>query len=167
MLGNKFKTLLAIGLVSSATAFGPIASAQAPRENPQSATSHQGTRYVKASAVNVRGGPGTRHSVVTVLNLGAEVSIYLVQGDWARISAPNKPEQWVYAPLLQDSKPTAPSQKHSTKTAAPATPKAQPVAVKKAAATPTHNQEPQPKTHADGSSAQPDTQKDPVPAKPN
>jgi len=58
MLNKKLKTLLAIGLVSSAAAFGPIASAQAPRENPQSAASHHGIRYVKAEAVNVRGGPG-------------------------------------------------------------------------------------------------------------
>lgn len=167
MLNKKLKTLLAIGLVSSAAAFGPIASAQAPRENPQSAASHHGIRYVKASAVNVRGGPGTHNSVLTVLNLGAEVSIYLVRGDWARISAPNKPEQWIYTPLLQDSKPTAPSQKHAAKVAAPAAPKAQPVAAKNAAAMPAQKQQPQSKKQGDAAHAEPDTRKDPVPAKPN
>ena len=104
MLNKKLKTLLAIGLVSSAAAFGPIASAQAPRENPQSAASHHGIRYVKAEAVNVRGGLGVSNPIITVLNLGAEVSMYVTKGDWARISGPGQPEKWIYAPLLQDNK---------------------------------------------------------------
>jgi SH3-like domain-containing protein len=139
MPANKVTPLLAISLIAATALLAPVASAQAPRESPKGSVAQSDTRYVKAGAVNVRGGPGTRHTVKAVLNLGAEVSIYLVQGDWARISGPDKPEQWVYAPLLQHSNPAAPSRKPTAKPA-PASKAAQPVSP---TLTPdSHNKEP-------------------------
>ena len=93
---HHIKSILAASLVASTALFGPTATAQSPQPAP---------RYVKAEAANVRGGPGVSTSIVTVLNLGTEVSIYVTKGDWARISGPGQPEKWIYAPLLQDNKP--------------------------------------------------------------
>lgn len=162
MPGTKLKSLLAIGLVSSAMLFGPIASAQAPQAGP----AHSDTRYVKASAVNVRGGPGTHNRVLTVLKLGAEVSIYIVQGDWARISGPGQPEQWIYVPLLQSSKPPAPNPKHNAKAATPARHDAQPVTGKTGAPEPTRKPASQQKQPADGTPDQSDNKRDRSPGNP-
>lgn len=96
MPSHRINSFLAVSLVAAIALFGPTATAQSPQPAP---------RYVKAEAVNVRGGPGVSNSIVTVLNLGAEVSIYVTKGDWARISGPGQPEKWIYAPLLQDHKP--------------------------------------------------------------
>ena len=93
---HRIKSVFAASLVASTALFGPTATAQSPQPAP---------RYVKAEAVNVRGGPGVSNSIVTVLNLGTEVSIYVTKGDWARISGPGQQEKWIYAPLLQDNKP--------------------------------------------------------------
>jgi len=162
MPGTKLKSLLAIGLVSSAMLFGPIASAQAP----QTGSGYPDTRYVKGSAVNVRGGPGTHNRVLMVLNLGAEVSIYVIQGDWARISGPGQPEQWIYAPLLQSSRPPAPSQKHNAKAVSPARPDAQPVTGKTGTPEPTHKPTSQQKQPAGGTPEQPDDKRDRSPGNP-
>ena len=99
----RFRSFLAIGLIAGSVLSGPVAAAQSPQPVP---------RYVKAEAVNVRGGPGISNGVVTVLQLGSEVSVYVSRGDWARISPPGQPEKWIYAPLLQDTRPPAVKASH-------------------------------------------------------
>lgn len=104
MLTRRLSARLAASALAALIAFSAIAQAQ-PAPPPE------GPRYIKSEKVNVRGGPGTGHSVIEVLLLGAEVQIYAVAGDWARISPPGKPEKWVYSPLLQPEKPQPKRQK--------------------------------------------------------
>lgn len=98
MRTRRLSARIAASALAALIAFSAIAHAQ-PAQPPE------GPRYIKSERVNVRGGPGTGNSVIEVLLLGAEVQIYAVTGDWARISPPGKPEKWVYSPLLQAEKP--------------------------------------------------------------
>ena len=82
-------------------------------------------RYVKPSALNVRGGPGTSNNVLEVLLLGTEVKIYASLGDWSRISPDGQPEKWVYAPMLQRDKPMT-----RTSTSAPKSGQPEPAAAR-------------------------------------
>ena len=104
MRTRRFSARIAASTLAALIAFSAIAHAQ-PAHPPE------GPRYIKSERVNVRGGPGTGNSVIEVLLLGAEVQIYAVTGDWARISPPGKPEKWVYSPLLQPEKPQPKPQK--------------------------------------------------------
>jgi len=104
MLTRRRSPRIAASALAALIAFSAIAQAQ-PAHPPE------GPRYIRSEKVNVRGGPGTGHSVIEVLLLGAEVQIYAVADDWARISPPGKPEKWVYSPLLQPEKPQPKPQK--------------------------------------------------------
>ena len=104
MRTRRFSARIAASTLAALIAFSAIAHAQ-PAHPPE------GPRYIKSERVNVRGGPGTGNSVIEVLLLGAEVQIYAITGDRARISPPGKPEKWVYAPLLQAEKPQPKPQK--------------------------------------------------------
>ncbi|PKP80905.1 MAG: hypothetical protein CVT79_12880 [Alphaproteobacteria bacterium HGW-Alphaproteobacteria-18] len=110
MLTHRLSARIAAAALAALIAVNAAAHAQ-PSPQPQ------GPRYIKSERVNVRGGPGTGNSVLEVLLLGAEVQIYAVTGDWARISPPGKPEKWVYAPLLQPEKPQARPAKAAAKPA--------------------------------------------------
>ncbi|HAE93865.1 MAG TPA: hypothetical protein DCG65_04850, partial [Hyphomonas atlantica] len=114
-------------------------------------------RYVKAEAANVRGGPGVSNSIVTVLNLGTEVSIYVTKGDWARISGPGQPEKWIYAPLLQDHKPQ-PAKTANARTA--------PKPSQKAAAQPDSHQKHEPEASPSRKPEHPSAQKEKQDARP-
>ena len=104
MRTRRFSARIAASTLAALIAFSAVAHAQ-PAQPPE------GPRYIKSEKVNVRGGPGTGNSVIDVLLLGAEVQIYAVTGDWARISPPGKPEKWVYSPLIQPEKPQPKPQK--------------------------------------------------------
>lgn len=104
MLTRRLSARLAASALAALIAFSAVAHAQ-PGPPPE------GPRYIKSEKVNVRGGPGTGNSVIEILLLGAEVQIYAVTGDWARISPPGKPERWVYSPLLKPEKPQPKPQK--------------------------------------------------------
>lgn len=110
MLTRRLSARIAAGTMAALIAVSAIAHAQ-PAQPPE------GPRYIRSEKVNVRGGPGTGNSVIEVLLLGAEVQIYAVTGDWARISPPGKPEKWVYSPLLQPEKPQPKPQKSHPKPA--------------------------------------------------
>ncbi len=116
MLTRRLSTRIAAGTLAALIALSAVAQAQP-------SPGHEGPRYIKSEKVNVRGGPGTGNSVVEVLLLGAEVQIYAVTGDWARISPQGKPEKWVYVPLLQAEKPQPKPTKAQPQ---PAKPQAQP-----------------------------------------
>lgn len=107
MLTRRLSARIAAATMAALIAVSAIAHAQ-PAPPPE------GPRYIRSEKVNVRGGPGTGNSVIEVLLLGAEVHIYAITGDWARISPPGKPEKWVYAPLLQAEKPQPKPQKGKT-----------------------------------------------------
>lgn len=104
MLTRRLNARIAASTLAALIAFSAIAQAQ-PAPPPE------GPRYIKSEKVNVRGGPGAGNAIIEVLLLGAEVQIYAVTGDWARISPPGKPEKWVYSPLLQPEKPQPKPQK--------------------------------------------------------
>ncbi|MEZ6010785.1 MAG: SH3 domain-containing protein [Hyphomonas sp.] len=100
MTTTSFRLFLAAAAMAVFMTAIPAASAQ-PQPQPE------GPRYVKSESVNVRGGPGTGNTVIEVLILGTEVQIYATNGNWSRISPPDKPEKWIYSPLLQKDKPPA------------------------------------------------------------
>lgn len=105
MLTRRLSARIAAATMAALIAVSALAQPAQPPESP---------RYIRSEKVNVRGGPGTGNSVIEVLLLGAEVHIYAITGDWARISPPGKPEKWVYAPLLQAEKPQPKPQKGKT-----------------------------------------------------
>lgn len=58
-------------------------------------------REVVGSRVNMRGGPGTDHAVVTVLNRGEPTEIVEIDGRWARIRS-GEAEGWMALSMLSD-----------------------------------------------------------------
>ena len=58
---------------------------------------------------NLRGGPGTDHAKVGLLEVGDEVQVMGEIGDWLRIEAPGGGEAFVYGPLLGQEAPSPPS----------------------------------------------------------
>lgn len=96
---------LSLAACLALAAFAPASAiAQAPN-SPTQGQKPEVHRYVKAARVNVRSGPGTSHKPVDVVAHGLEVTIYLTQGDWSRISPSGRQERWIYTPLLQPSAP--------------------------------------------------------------
>ena len=54
---------------------------------------------------NLRGGPGTDHAKVGLLEVGDEVQVMGEIGNWLRIEAPGGGKAFVYAPLLTEGAP--------------------------------------------------------------
>ena len=54
---------------------------------------------------NLRRGPGTTHDKVGLLDIGDEVRVTGVVGDWLRIDAPDGGEAFIYGPLLAVAAP--------------------------------------------------------------
>ena len=60
-----------------------------------------------AKRSNLRGGPGTDHEKVGLLEIGDRVRVTGEIRDWLRIKTPNGREAFVYAPLLTHATPVA------------------------------------------------------------
>ena len=54
---------------------------------------------------NLRGGPGTTYGKVGLLDIGDQVRVTGVVGDWLRIAAPDGGEAYIYGPLLAEVTP--------------------------------------------------------------
>ena len=54
---------------------------------------------------NLRSGPGTTHDKVGLLDVGDEVRVTGVAGDWLRIEAPDGGDAFIYGPLLAVAAP--------------------------------------------------------------
>ena len=84
-------------------------------EEPEAEPAHLTMWAMKRS--NIRGGPGTDHAKVGLLEIGDEVQVTGGVGDWLRIEAPGGGDAFVYAPLLTDDAPSRPSARAGTETA--------------------------------------------------
>lgn len=63
------------------------------------------TRYVNASSLNVRSGPGTGYSIVGTLSNGTAVTVTGTSGDWSKISSPKA--GWVLTAYLSSTPPAS------------------------------------------------------------
>ena len=98
----------------------PAATTVEPEE-PEAEPAHLTMWAVKRS--NIRGGPGTDHAKVGLLEIGDEVQVTGKIGDWLRIEAPGGGDAFVWAPLLTDDAPSRSSARAGTETVeAPARP---------------------------------------------
>ncbi|HET7627299.1 MAG TPA: SH3 domain-containing protein [Bacillales bacterium] len=62
------------------------------------------TKYVTASALNVRKGPGTSHSVLMVVRQGSAVVVNGLSGSWSKVKV-NEDTGWVSSRYLANTKP--------------------------------------------------------------
>ena len=58
-------------------------------------------RFVTASRVNLRSGPSTDESVVTVVTEGAPVFPERIEGPWALVRVLSGPVGWIHTSLLR------------------------------------------------------------------
>ncbi len=67
------------------------------------------TMWVNSSdgELNVRTGPGTNNSIITVVRTGSTVVVIGNSGKWSRIRIPDGRLGWVYTPLLSSTKVSA------------------------------------------------------------
>ncbi len=76
-----------------------------PRENVvQAATSK--TKYVTASTLNVRSGPGTNYKIVTTVKKNASVKVTQTKGTWEKVTVGSH-TGWVSSKYLTTKKPAA------------------------------------------------------------
>ena len=88
-----------------------MSSAETDEESPNresektQSASVEGDKFVSASALNVRDEASMDGEVVDVLQNGEKVTVHDTSGEWARISADNETEKFVYQSYLSDTAP--------------------------------------------------------------
>jgi len=80
-----------------------LADAAKPRTSPAPKAASSNAAWVKATAANVRAGPGTTAKDIGTLHQGAKVFIVARKGDWCKVKLPNDVYGWVAGWLLTTS----------------------------------------------------------------
>lgn len=78
-----------------------VGAIKTPAPTNNNDTTSTKTRYVTASVLNVRKGPGTNNSIVGTLKNGTKVTVYEEKSGWSRIGT----NKWVSNSYLSSSKP--------------------------------------------------------------
>lgn len=82
---------------------------QHPAANAPPALRSPIVRYVSASSLNVRSGPTTDAGVIGSIANGEQVRVFDMDGEWARISAPDDTARWVHGDYLAVQRPVPPA----------------------------------------------------------
>jgi SH3-like domain-containing protein len=78
---------------------------EAPAADAEKLQLFDETRYVTASALNLRSGPGTTHTIIRTLNSASALKVGEARSGWLRVSTPEGEIGWVSEEFTSSDRP--------------------------------------------------------------